>query len=238
MVYNLVSIIARRNLSNLSSKTVIYKNAILQSRAAVKFHPSVYFSTTERKLSEPKPDAPKSGGDLLKSALPKILSGKVDTQELLKLSKSVTQQAQWTKFKDAPTPIQIIGFSSLVPFAGIPLLIIINGSALPGLVFAELAYGATVLAFLGGSNWIDAISKGEITLNKLCWGVTPQLIGFTSLVVPTPLGLLLSAVGLSASLTHDVLLTSYPQWYKSMRYVLTAGAIGSMTLTFFLNIIF
>lgn len=235
MVFTLISVITRRNLSSLSIKTLKYKDVLLHNRATVRFHPVTCFSTSERKWSESKPPA---GSNIITSTLSKTLSGKPDFNEVTKLAKIVTEQAQFTKFREAPVPAQILGFGGLAPFVGVPLLILINASALPGLVFAELAYGATILSFLGGANWIEAINKGDITLNKLGWTVTPQVLGWTALLLPTPLGLILTTVGLSASLAHDVLLTSYPAWLKSLRYVLTVGAVGSLTLTFLMNIVF
>lgn len=235
MVYNLISVITRRNFSSLSIKALKYGDVVLHSRATTRLHPLTCYSTTERKWSESKIP---SGSNIISSTLTKTLSGKPDIKELTKLAKIVTEQAQFTKFREAPMPAQILGVGGLIPFAGIPLLILINASALPGLVFAELAYGATILSFLGGANWIDAINKGDITLKKLGWTVTPQLLGWTALLLPTPIGLILTTAGLSASLAHDVLLTNYPPWLKSLRYVLTAGAVGSLTLTFLLNIVF
>lgn len=172
------------------------------------------------------------------AVLSKTTSGKLRASDIQKLLSEVVRESQYTKVREAPAPALGLGVAGLVPFVAVPVLSIANGTMLDGLLFTQLAYSATILSFLGGANWGEAVARDQVTLCRLGWAVTPQLLGWMALALPTPLGLLVTSAGLTAALTHDVLLTENPQWHKALRFVLTAGAVTSLTASLFLYIIY
>lgn len=175
---------------------------------------------------------------LVNSIISNASTGKIKGGEIQKLISEVVRESQFRKITESPAPALGLGLAGLVPFAAVPLLTIANGTILDGLMFAQLAYGATILAFLGGANWGEAIAQNQPTKCRLGWAVTPQLLGWVALALPVPAGLLVTSAGLAAAVTHDVLLTENPQWHKALRFVLTAGAISSLTASLFLYVIY
>ncbi|CAL4106346.1 unnamed protein product, partial [Meganyctiphanes norvegica] len=53
----------------------------------------------------------------------------------------------------SPTPALVLGFSGLIPFVAAPFYMYYSGAFLPEVATAQLAYGATILSFLGGVRW-------------------------------------------------------------------------------------
>jgi len=170
--------------------------------------------------------------------LSNVRNGKLRVGDIQKILSEVVRESRYTHIKDSPPAALGLGIAGLVPFAAVPLLTIMNSTLLDGLVLAQLAYGATVLSFLGGSNWGEAVARDQPTFCRLSWAVTPQLLGWLALTLPTPIGLLVTSGGLSAALANDVLLSDNPQWHKSLRFVLTVGAVGSLFTTLCLYAIY
>ena len=68
-------------------------------------------------------------------------------------------------------------------------------------------------------------------MKNLGWAILPSLIGWTSLLVSPASGNLLVASGLSLCLVHDLSISTYPVWYKSMRTILSIVAIVSLLIS-------
>lgn len=94
-------------------------------------------------------------------------------------------------------------------------------------LFALLAYGATILSFLGAIHWGLALQEpAEPPRWMLVWGVVPSLLAWGALLWGTSGGLWLLAVGLWACYAVDR--TVYPrfgvQGWLGMRLALTTVA--------------
>ena len=82
---------------------------------------------------------------------------------------------------------------------------------------ALLAYGATILSFLGG----------------IYWGLAPQLLGWAALLVSGQTGFVLTATGLLALLVSDRAAVNYglaPAWFMGLRWPLSGAAAASLLL--------
>lgn len=127
-----------------------------------------------------------------------------------------------------PVLAWLLGLSGLIPFAGLGL-----GTALgwEELRFPLLAYGATILAFLGAVHWGLALQAGPdekpAERGRLVLGVAPSLVAFVALLLPLPAGLALvaGAILLTAAMetvAHRAGLV--PPGYLRLRWVLSLGA--------------
>ncbi|MBE7218003.1 MAG: DUF3429 domain-containing protein [Caulobacteraceae bacterium] len=98
-------------------------------------------------------------------------------------------------------------------------------------VLALLAYGATIISFLGGVRWGFELQRpGGPDPRLLFLSVTPQIAAWALLFLPMPgaeplawrfggLLALLVLVGVADVLSRDL-----PQWYRTLRIPLTVGA--------------
>jgi len=122
----------------------------------------------------------------------------------------------------------LLGVSGLVPFIGLSAIsLFIDGSQQPHVLFALLAYGATILSFLGAIHWGLALRDGQNpSARLLIWGVIPSLLAWVALLVGGANGLWLIAVGLWACFAVD--LRVYPQFglsrWLGLRLALTTLA--------------
>ncbi|MBU6406641.1 MAG: DUF3429 family protein [Alphaproteobacteria bacterium] len=131
----------------------------------------------------------------------------------------------------------LLGFLGLVPFVGLALAAA-AGAAPFGYdaEFALVAYGATILSFLGGIQWGFLLSPGGPTPIKrfglrLALGTAPQLLGWAALLWASPLSLMLLAVSLAAHLAVDARAVRdglAPSWFMSLRTPLSLGAAASL----------
>ena len=130
-----------------------------------------------------------------------------------------------------------IGLAGVIPFLhGAPRMLVAH---------ALVAYGATILSFLGGIHWglaIGSQSSGDNRkfLARLVLSIMPSLVGWAALLVPETIGLLILAAAIAAMLWVDLLATRagyVPSWYPQLRIPLTCvvvatllcGAIAQMT---------
>ena len=136
-----------------------------------------------------------------------------------------------------PSAAAWLGGLGAVPFIGL-------AGALPFLVDAPrgfaahalLAYGATILSFLGGIHWGMAIAPARGThnpdvLTRLIVSVAPSLAGWTALLMPEKIGLYLLATAITAMLWVDLRATragQAPQWYPRLRIPLSCVVIASL----------
>lgn len=131
-------------------------------------------------------------------------------------------------------PALTLGLSGLIPFVAAPMAMAQQGVFMPGLATAQMAYGATILSFLGGVRWgILVVPQGEIrpTWMQYIWAVTPSLIAWPALLMPTVAGCVTCMGGLGLTGYLDLIQYGYPQWFKGLRFVLTTVAILSLWST-------
>jgi hypothetical protein len=126
--------------------------------------------------------------------------------------------------------ITALGHGGLIPFCLLALAVWLPGSHSKAFCgFALLAYGASIASFLGAIHWGLAMRGGTGQRVAYLWGVTPSLIAWTALLLPTPWALLLLAVLLL--LCFGVDRRRYPlyqlQAWLPMRSRLTAVACTS-----------
>ena len=105
----------------------------------------------------------------------------------------------------------------------------------------QLAYGAVILSFLGGVRWGKLVTPGspiQSTWGQYSWSVTPSLIAWPALMIPSlPISSLVVASGLGLSGYLDIKQSGYASWFKGLRIVLTTVAILSLLSTLILSYI-
>ena len=137
-----------------------------------------------------------------------------------------------------PSSAAWLGRLGAVPFIALagamPLL---DGATRQLAAYALLAYGATILAFLGGIHWGLAISPSagnqEKLAARLIFSITPSLVAWVALLMAGKAGLLLLAVAVSAMLFADLRatrLSEAPPWYPRLRIPLSCVAVASLLL--------
>ena len=55
--------------------------------------------------------------------------------------------------RESPVPALTLGLAGLLPFVSVPIYLALTGVFSPSLEFAQAAYGASILSFLGGVRW-------------------------------------------------------------------------------------
>ncbi len=130
-----------------------------------------------------------------------------------------------------------LGYGGLIPFVGLAVAIWslppggrgdpATGPSAALALAALLAYGATIVAFLGAVHWGFAMRQTSgSTTNLLLWGVTPSLLAWVAMLFGPPVGLWLIAAGLWLCFWVDRRI--YPQFglgaWLPMRALLTVVA--------------
>ncbi|XP_034038618.1 transmembrane protein 69-like [Thalassophryne amazonica] len=137
----------------------------------------------------------------------------------------------------APKPALYVGFSGLLPFVSAPLVMAVTQSFYPEVAYAQVMYGACIVAFLGGCRWGFAIpdsSPAQPDWKNLGNSVVLSLLAWLALLCRESVseGALLVLMGLGLSLHYDLtLLPGYPSWFKAMRTILTLVATFSIVAT-------
>jgi len=132
-----------------------------------------------------------------------------------------------------PAPAAWLGGAGLIPFAGLAVLVwAVPGAAGPAAT-ALTAYGAAILAFMGGCRWgFSAVGMGGgPRAVDLAVSVVPALYAWAAVMAEPRLGMLLLAAGFAALLAADVALArrgGAPAWWPRLRWPLTAGAVLSL----------
>ena len=101
-----------------------------------------------------------------------------------------------------------------------------------------MAYGATILSFLGGVHWGLAIvfqsgADDPELRNRLIVSVIPSLAAWVALLFPEKTGLLMLAAAMAAMLWVDLRATragNAPQWYPKLRIPLTCVVVAALLL--------
>jgi len=139
----------------------------------------------------------------------------------------VPQSAAWLGGLGA---VPFIGLAGVAPFlTGAPRVLAAH---------ALVAYGATILSFLGGVHWGLAIGSETSAdrshlRNKLIVSVIPSLAAWAALLFPETTGLLILALSIAAMLWVDLRTTRLgqaPLWYPKLRIPLTTMVVASLLL--------
>lgn len=137
-----------------------------------------------------------------------------------------------------PTIAILLGLAGLLPFAGCGL-----GALSPDVALAErsllalVAYGAVILAFLGGVHWgfaLEGSGTPTVRVQRLRFGlgVLPSLLGWAALLlafVGLPLVALLllmaGVIGTTVTEARAARQGLMPRSYMRLRWALSAGVL-------------
>ncbi|XP_069008975.1 transmembrane protein 69-like [Embiotoca jacksoni] len=140
-----------------------------------------------------------------------------------------------------PKPALYLGFAGLIPFVSPTLLMAMTESYYPELAYAQLAYAASIVSFLGGARWGFALpdsSPARPDWINLANSVVPSLLACVTMLMSDSLvpAATMVIMGLGISLHYDLsLLPTYPGWFKALRAVLTVVAFFSLVGTLIMN---
>lgn len=146
--------------------------------------------------------------------------------------------AVWTNLRElraSPLPALSLGFSGLIPFIGAPAYMVAVGCYMPDIAFAQLAYGASILSFLGGVRWGFVLPEESVVQPNwinLGYSVAPSLVAWVGLLAPQAVGIMTVIGGLGFSAYLDMAMYGYPPWFKGLRFLLSFFAILSLWSTF------
>ncbi|XP_033738568.1 LOW QUALITY PROTEIN: transmembrane protein 69-like [Pecten maximus] len=151
-----------------------------------------------------------------------------------KKTTSLTVLGSLKEIKSSPVPALVLGFSGLIPFVAAPTYLVMNQLFLPDMAFAQMVYGATILSFLGGVRWGMTIPDDSILQPNwfnLTYSVTPSLVAWAGILMPSPFSSLTLMLGLAGACYMDMVSYGYPPWFKGLRFTLTFVAILSLWTT-------
>lgn len=138
-------------------------------------------------------------------------------------------------------PALVLGLSGLLPFVAAPAYMITAGAFLSNIAFYQVAYGASILSFLGGVRWgLTLVEESGVRPNwfNLGYSVTPSLIAWLGLIVPNlVVSNLILMVGLTGAAYFDTVMWGYPPWFKALRFMLSFGAVLSLWTTLMCKLI-
>jgi len=126
--------------------------------------------------------------------------------------------------------LPFIGLASAMPFlTGAPRSLVAD---------ALVAYGATILSFLGGIHWgLAIVSQGGVGRARLparlIFSVVPSLVAWAALLVADTTGLFILALAVAAMLWVDLRATRVgeaPPWYPNLRIPLTCIVVAALLL--------
>jgi hypothetical protein len=130
-----------------------------------------------------------------------------------------------------PQVVYVYGLLGLVPFLLPPLAGLIIPDSRETMASVLALYGALILSFLGGARWGMAVGRLAPSAGIVSISMLPALAGLALLLVPSRhvqfLGL---AAALAAVWVWDMGADDLPDWYGSLRSVLTAGAVAGLLL--------
>ncbi|XP_029988128.1 transmembrane protein 69-like [Sphaeramia orbicularis] len=144
----------------------------------------------------------------------------------------------------SPKPALFLGLAGLIPFVSPPLFMGVTEVYVPELAYAQIAYGASILSFLGGARWgftLPESSPAKPDWINLSNSVVPSLLAWVAMLMSDSIlpAATMVIMGLGISLHYDLsLLPTYPSWFKALRAILTIVAFFSILGTIIVNNIY
>ncbi|XP_007480297.1 transmembrane protein 69 [Monodelphis domestica] len=146
-----------------------------------------------------------------------------------------------TYLPNTPKPALYVALTGLIPFVAPPLFMMMRETYIPELAFAQMAYGASFLSFLGGVRWgftlpEDSPAKPDL-MNLACSGA-PLVFSWYAFLISEglPGAIVMVIMGFGVALHNEVfLLPHYPNWFKALRIVVTLVAFFSFVATLILK---
>uniref|UniRef100_A0A3Q3VMU7 Uncharacterized protein n=1 Tax=Mola mola TaxID=94237 RepID=A0A3Q3VMU7_MOLML len=141
----------------------------------------------------------------------------------------------------SPKPALVLGFAGLIPFVTPTLFMAVTESYYPEVAYAQLAYSACIVSFLGGARWGFALpesSPAKPDWINLANSVVPSLLAWATMLMSDSIipAVTMVIMGLGISLHYDLsLLPTYPSWFKALRSILTTVAFFSLVGTLIVN---
>lgn len=146
-----------------------------------------------------------------------------------------------TNHSSPPLTARTIGYAGLIPFVCLSAMSVLwHGTHQSTIILSLLAYGATIISFLGAIHWGLAMRDEQPDRIAIIWGVIPSLLVWSSLNVDTHWGLAIQFTTLWICFFVDF--KRYPQFGVSqwlrMRLHLTVIAGFCMAVPFLMSEIF
>jgi len=138
----------------------------------------------------------------------------------------------------------VLGLGGLIPFVGLAAGSLIPSEYQIWSLQSLIAYGGSILAFLGALHWGHALNAGEGEMSDgrrawhLIWGVTPSLIAWVAMSLAPAPGLILLIAGLLLALMVDIQAAKeglLGGFFVRLRWVLTTGASLSLAAALAFN---
>ncbi|BDX07036.1 DUF3429 domain-containing protein [Planctobacterium marinum] len=122
--------------------------------------------------------------------------------------------------------MNFLGAAGLIPFAGLPLLVLMQlVSVYEGVAWFTI-YSALILSFLGGIHWYDALNRTS-SVSQLYIAMLPSITAFTVLLFTQgATTLILLKVSFLALLFYDFRQLQMNAHYLRLRTLLTGVVIG------------
>ena len=130
-----------------------------------------------------------------------------------------------------PRPALLLGWAGVIPFALLTAASVLDIQAWSlDSTLALRAYGACILAFMGGAQWGVLLPReeGHAPFYRYAIAVLPALLAFLCLLIPSTPGLIGLIVGFLALLAYDLSTVRRglaPGWYASLRVQLTLAVV-------------
>jgi hypothetical protein len=135
--------------------------------------------------------------------------------------------------RQVPWPQRVLGLAGLLPF-WLPVLLSIDpGIPVTSLLTAQKLYAAVILSFLGGVHWGMTVADSRISSwTRIGWSVTPSLIGWIGALLSGAQAITVLALGFAVAAGVDMnIFSGQALWYRRLRMVLSAGAIGALLVS-------
>lgn len=131
----------------------------------------------------------------------------------------------------------VLGLGGLIPFVSLAVGSLLVWPYQVWSLESLIAYGASILAFLGALHWGHALGQTEVAMSDgrrawhLIWGVVPSLVAWIALSLPVAEGLILLIAGLLLALMVDIQAAKsglLGRFFMRLRWGLTTGATLSL----------
>lgn len=132
---------------------------------------------------------------------------------------------------------RIMGFGGLVPFIVCPALMYFGGGGVAiTALFAHAVYAGVILSFVGAVHWGLAMREDRSPYWYV-WSIIPAILGWLAIILlDIQFSLVALAIGFTLSWSVDRQAHArglIPNWYMTMRHILTTGATISLLATAF-----